>query len=481
MKRASIGINALINVIRSAFNVLYPIISYMYASRILGVDNIGRFNTANSLSQYVIFIANLGITNYIVREGSKIRDDREKISKLFNEILIITLGAMCLAYTVMAGLLMFPSIAPYRTLLVLLCTTVIFNTLGVEWLFQIYEDYIYITIRSIIFKVLSLLLLFLFVRTEGDLIVYTVIIVIGKVGANVLNFFKVPKYISIYRLGRKLEIKKHIKPILVMFGIAMSGKIYVNLDQTMVGLISGDYEAGLYANALQINEGVETLILAICMVASPRMSYYLANRGKENFEELAYKTMRYVQFFAVPLAVWVFLLSKESVLILGGAEFIGATDICQLLSFRILLGPLNYVLSSQILLTLDREKESLLATIVAALLNLILNYFLIFQFGGKGAAFTTILSELVVLFLCCAFLRKTFDIKKLLGNTLIYLLACIPSVLISKIILLFPLQMIFQCVLICFVSGMVYIGILFIVKEEITQNLFGVIKRKIKK
>lgn len=467
MTKKSIGFNAAINVIRTIFNILFPIVTYMYASRILGVENMGRFNTANSITQYIIFIANLGITNYILREGSKVRDNREAISKLFDEILIITLGAMCIAYVAMTLVVAVPMFANYRTLIVLLCTTVIFNTLGVEWLFQIYEDYTYITIRSIIFKVLSILLLFAFVKSESDLIVYTMIVVIGKVGSNICNIFQIPKYITIFNKGRKLEIRRHIKPIVIMFGIAMSTKIYVNLDQTMVGLMAGDHEAGLYATALQINDGVETLILAICMVVSPRLAYYYANKGKDNFEKLAYKTVRYTEFFAVPVSIWVFLLSRESILILSGESYIGATEICRILSWRILLGPVNYVLASQLLITLNKEKQSLIATITAAIVNLCLNWFLITQYGGAGAAFATILSEFVVCIMSLIFLRRHFCMEKIVKPVLLYGLAVAPTLGVDRIFANLFLNPLMKCTAVCLISGLIYCAILFLIKDEI--------------
>ena len=237
--KRKIILNSIIYAIRQIMSVLFPLISFAYASRILGVNNIGKVNYANSIITYFVILSGLGLATYAIKVGSTIRDKQKDIneftSQMFSINLISTFISMILCIILIFS---FNSLKPYKYLLLVFMLLIPFTTLGIDWLYNIYEDFAYITIRTIAFQALSVILLFIFVKNENDIIKYALITVLATVGSNLSNLIHSRKYVII-RVTLK-GLKKHIIPILLLFGMTISTTIYTNMDTTMIGILSSD-------------------------------------------------------------------------------------------------------------------------------------------------------------------------------------------------------------------------------------------------
>lgn len=181
--------NGVFNAIKTLMSVLFPLITFPYASRILGPSGIGKVNFASSIVSYFLMLAMLGISNYGIREAGRYRNDKEKLSKFVKEILSINLISSVIAYTFLfASIYLVPAFFEYRKLIIISSASILFTVVGVEWLFYAMEDLVSVSIRSFIFQILSLVLLFVFVRTSEDYINYALIGVVSSVGSNILSF-----------------------------------------------------------------------------------------------------------------------------------------------------------------------------------------------------------------------------------------------------------------------------------------------------
>lgn len=237
MKERSLGLNGLLNGIRSVLNLLFPLITFPYVARVLSVDGLGKYNFANTYVGYFVLLAGLGISTYAVREGTKYRNNRLKISGFLSEIFSINLISTIIAYIMLIiSLLIFKSLYPYAICILIFSTQIAFTTIGTEWIFIIYEDYSYITIRSILVKVLSIILLFIFVKNTNDYLIYAGITVLANAGSNIFNFFYVKKFCDI-KLTLDINWKYHIKPILIIFATTIAVNIYLSSDTTILGLM----------------------------------------------------------------------------------------------------------------------------------------------------------------------------------------------------------------------------------------------------
>ena len=189
MKVKSLKFNSIVNITKTVLGIIFPLITFPYASRILGATGIGRVDYANSIANYFILFASLGISTYAIREGAKVRDDKEKLNQLATEVFVINSISTVVAYIGLIICSSLPVFRNYQNLILLNGTIMIFELIGVNWLFNIFEDYVYITVRTFAFQIISLIILFLFVKTKNDYFIYAGLIVFSNAGANVFNIF----------------------------------------------------------------------------------------------------------------------------------------------------------------------------------------------------------------------------------------------------------------------------------------------------
>ena len=168
MKKKSMIINIIFNAIKTVLNLLFPLITFPYASRVLGVENIGLVQYYNSIISYFILFAGLGVSYYAVREGTKYRDDKDSLSKFSSELISILLITTFISY-IMLFIIFFTNRSSFdEKLLVISSLSIMFSSLSLEWIYQIKEDFVYISLRSFCFHIISFISLILFVKSKND-------------------------------------------------------------------------------------------------------------------------------------------------------------------------------------------------------------------------------------------------------------------------------------------------------------------------
>lgn len=213
----SLGKNAILNSIRQLLNVVFPLITIPYTSRVLSVNSMGIYNFSSNYASYFLLLASLGIQTYAVREGAKYRDNPSRISDFSSQIFTINIISTIASYIVLIITLQFPFFKKYILTIIVFSLQIIFTTIGTEWIYTIYEDFTYITARSILFKVLSIVLLFVFVREPNDFLSYASVTVFASVGSNVLNYIHAKSIVKIRITNDFSQLKPHIKPIFTIF------------------------------------------------------------------------------------------------------------------------------------------------------------------------------------------------------------------------------------------------------------------------
>ena len=318
----SVKFNMIMNAILTMSNIIFPLITFPYATRILLPAGMGKISFATSVVAYFSMFAQLGIPTYGVRTCAKIRDDKEKLSKTVQELLLINIITVLISYTVFAGaILAVPRFNREKELLIIMGISILLNAMGVEWLYKALEQYSYITIRSIIFKVVALLSMFLLIHNKEDYIIYGGITIFAASASNILNFINLRKHIILKPLGG-YELKKHMKPMLVFFAVSVAATIYTNLDNVMLGFMKDDTEVGYYTAAVKVKTILVSLITSASVVLLPRASLYIEKGEKDEFFRILNKTLRLVLLMAIPLAIYFIMYAEESILLLSGKEFI---------------------------------------------------------------------------------------------------------------------------------------------------------------
>lgn len=417
MNQKSIKWNVILNIIRMSLSIIFPLITFPYAFRILGAKTLGMVNYSLTYVNYASLIAALGITNYASREGAKIRDDKTKINIFTKQIFSINLLTMLMAYLVLFAIIMvIPSLHTYSKLILIQSVSILFSTLSVEWLNIIYEDYLYTTIRGLIINIITVVLLFVFVKSPDDYYIYAGLTVISNAVISVANYFHCMKYVEI-GITKDINLKQHFYPIIVFFANTLAISIYVNSDSTMLGWIVGDYNVGIYTAAVKVYSMFKTILAAMYGVTISRMSYYLSSGEEEQYYNLCRKVICGLTTLLIPGSVALIFFSKSIILILSGSKYIEATKALQILCIGLAFAIFGGFITSCVNIPNGREKINMISAFISAGVNIFLNVFLIPVFYQNGAAFTTVIAELIVFSLC---LFKSWDLIKRIINKSLY-------------------------------------------------------------
>lgn len=395
-KQESLKLNFIMNAILTMSSFIFPLITFPYVSRILLPEGTGKVSFATSVISYFALFAQLGIPTYGIRACAKIRDNRNELTRTVHEIFIINIIMMAIAYAAFViALFTVPRLQEDKSLMLIISTTMIFNAIGMEWLYKALEQYTYITIRSIIFKFVALVAMFLLVHEKSDYVIYGGISILASSASNVFNFFHARKYIGI-RPAENYDLKRHWKPIAVFFAMSCATTIYAHLDTVMLGFMKTDTDVGYYNAATKIKGILVSVVTSLGTVLLPRASYYVEHRMMDEFKNITYKAINFVFLVATPLSVYFILFAKEGIFFLSGEAYAGAIVPMQVIMPTLLFIGLSNIMGIQILVPLGKEKVVLYSEIAGAIIDMIINWFLIPSMASTGTAIGTVVAEAVV-------------------------------------------------------------------------------------
>ena len=406
MSTKSVAKNSIFNVVYRLINMLFPLVTSVYVSHILMASGVGKVSYAQNIAQYFIFLAPLGIVNYGIREIAKIRLDKKGTNKLFSELFSLNfISTFCcfLFYYIMV--LKSGWYDDERLLYLVTGLPIIFNVINVDWYYQGQEDYGYIAIRNICIKLLALVSMLCFVHTTDDYIIYALIYSFGIIGNYLFNAFNLIRK-GVRLTLKNLEIKKHLKPVFILLSSNVAIEIYVLLNTTMLGYYCSDAVVGYYTNSMKLVKIVVGLITAIGSVLLPRLSFYRNQGLIKECGDLISKVFMVMFFFALPCGIGIFLLADYIVPLMFGASFIPAIQTTKIATIIIYVLGFSNLFGTQVLLTFGQEKKLLLCTCIAAVLNLLMNLFLIPLYQHNGAVISSVICETLVAMMTFLFAKK---------------------------------------------------------------------------
>lgn len=479
MKNKSLSLNYIFNLLKTVMSVIFPLITFPYVSRVLGPQYLGKIDYAQANISYLALISSFGISGYAIREGARIRDDKKKLENFISEMLAINIVTVSVSYILLFLVLLIPKFQPYRLLMLIFSTSIGLSVIGVEWLYNIFEDYQYITIRSFLFQIISIVLMFVFVRDYTDYIKYALILILSSVGSNIFNFIRAGKYVKI-KVNFCKNIIRHLKPMCLIFILDLAASVYLIMDRSMLGYITGDdSEVGLYAAVIKITTVVKSLFVSLRGIMTPRVAY-LMKHDKEAAERMNYFTAKVIIMLGVPSSVGMGILSHKILILFAGTAYENATITLQILLAQMLIAGFNGFLVNQLFMVNRKEKWGSTAVVLGAVTNLIMNLITIPRFGKNGAAISTVLSELMIFVFCIVVGKGLFDIRRVLKQLISSIFACIPMILIYIVLK----QVFSDFVLIIFtiiLGAISYFGVLLFIKNELVIQGIKMLKSKIMK
>lgn len=484
-KEKSLKKNFCMNAILTMSQFIFPLITFPYVSRILLAEGTGKVSFATSIISYFAMFAQLGIPTYGIRACAQVRNDKKKLSKTAQEIFIINIIMSILAYIVFfIALCNVPRLKDEKTLLIIVSATIFFNAIGMEWLYKALEQYTYITIRSVIFKFIALIAMFLLIHQQSDYIIYGAISIFASSASNIFNFFNVHKYISLRPVG-EYNFKQHLKAVSVFFALSCAATIYVNLDTVMLGFMKTNVDVGYYNAAVKIKTILVSIVTSLGTVLLPRASYYVEHGLKEDFYRITKKAINFVFLVATPLMLYFMFFAKEGIFFLSGNTYGGAIVPMQIIMPTLFFIGLTNIMGMQILVPLGKENIVLYSEIVGAVVDLAINYILMPKYASAGAAIGTLVAEIAVWIVQYIYLRK--QIKDAYKNVRYGIL--ILALFLGSIASLWVKKVFSGSFIVLLNSAILFFGVYFIVltiaKEpliyQIEEGLLTKLKKKGKK
>lgn len=475
----SVKVNYILNLINTGTQMLFPLITFPYVCRVIEADGIGQINFFQSIISYISLFTCLGIPMYAIREIARDRSDVVQMNRTAMEILLLHSMLTLVGYAIVAILcLTVPQIQVNIPLFLILSLTIFFTAIGCEWFYQGIEDFKYITIRGLIIKTVSVVLLFIFVKSKTDLLYYGCYTVFGVLGGNIFNFFRLRKYIHRENIiFSELHIKRHIKPVLKVFSFSVVTSIYLQLNTVLLGFLKNALAVGYFAAATKVMQMLLTMSACLGSVMMPRASHLIAENKEDEFNRLIQKSYDFTLAVALPMTIGLIFCAPSLIMALCGVKFEHSILPSQIIAPIILMVAISNVFGIQVLFPKGKTNIVTLCCGIGAVADLILNLCLIPFFSYIGTSIAYLGAEVATTVSMYFIGRRYIPIIYFKKSHLTYALGCIVMAFALYGISLLQLPTLTILLLQDCCGVLAYFIILCICKDEMLVQILSKIKR----
>lgn len=479
----SIKSNYIFNLLNSLSQLLFPLITFPYASRIMMADGIGQVQFFSSIISYISLFTCLGIPMYAIREVAKVRSDMRQMSTTTIEILLLHAMLTVIGYVAVAIICL--TVSDVQTdipLFLILSATIFFTAIGCEWFYQGIEDFKYVAIRGLIVKIISVGLLFLFVKTKEDILWYGAYTVLGVLGGNIFNFLRLRKYVDRKIVDiHNIHPLRHLKPAIHIFVFNVITSIYLQLNTVLLGFLKDVAAVGYFTAATKLMYMTMSVSNSLGSVMMPRASNLIAENKMDEFKSVVQKSYDFIIAISIPLAIGLIFTSKSAVLLLSGNSFYPSILASQIVAINIISIGISGVMGIQILYPMGKINIVILCTFLGAIINVIANVLLIPRYGHYGTAVAFAMTEFVVTISMYFIGKKYIPIRLLKRQHLKYLISGVVMGIVLFIIAKQEYSNIIMLISMFLTGVLVYAICLMILNDPISKIIINTITLKIRK
>lgn len=402
--------NIVFNTLLSVSQILFPLVTFPYASRVLGPEGMGAVNFADNFITYFLIFSALGIPLYGVREIAKVKHDSNALGRVYSELIFIHLVTSVISILILLVISLsndklFANFQLYQIGMAILLGNVFIT----EWFFQGIEKFKYIAIRTVLIRLFTIILLFALVHTAADRNTYYALNLVATILAAATNMYSVSKLVKIS--FKNLSLKHHLKPLFIIFSNSVITTIYLVFDTIILGFLTGDVYVGYYSASMRISKISLAVIGVLSAVLLPRLTIAFKAENWEEARVLLHKSINFVVFLSIPIAMGTYCLSEEIIRLFAGQKYLPAVSSLQILCFIVVFVGMAQVFAHQILLPLHQERKILYASLFGVFVSLSLNFLLIPIYKQNGAAISSLATECSVTLLLFFFSFKLFKVK----------------------------------------------------------------------
>ncbi|MEG2353334.1 MAG: oligosaccharide flippase family protein [Clostridium sp.] len=483
-QKKSIYKNVFYKTILNLFNLVVPLVVGSYALRVLGDASSGIVDYSTAIYEYFFIFAQFGIYYYGLREISRIRDDKKKVQELFGSLFVLGLISNI---TVVICFLLFIFTKfqgnPMMPVLMALSLNFLSNIFYIEWINEAVENYSFITIKSIIVRLIYLVLLFTFVKDNGDFLNYALVTITWLFLNNISSYIYIRKRVGIS--FKNIRLAKHIKPLIMVVILTNANVLFTKLDILMIGDYLGNAQVAYYTIGQKVVSIINAIVLSIITVSIPRLSNHIANGDKKAYKSLLDNITNTFCAFLFPASIGIFCLSKEIILLYGGPEFAPAQGVLAVFAIYMISLGFEYIVTQQVMYVNKKEKVTALFIFSCGVINLILNVSLLKLgiFTPTTAIFTTMIANYLMVISIYVYIRKglKLDFNLFAFNKMKYLVVSLIFIPVSMSIKYFTSNMILVVLLVGGINSIIYVAILYVVKDKILFSIIDMVKKKLKK
>lgn len=370
-------------------------ITFPYVSRVLGVEHLGLVSFVDNTVSYFLLFATMGIAFLGVREIAAAKTSSEQRDIVFSRILGVNLLFTLIAILIYISCIEFiPKLNQYKELFYIGIAKILFTAFVIEWFYTGIEDFRYITLRTIIIKTLYVILVFVLIKDVKDYLLYF-ILTVGVVVINaIVNMAYLSKFVKIR--WKYMCSMVYAKQNIILGIYAVMTSMYLTFNVMFLGLVSNNIEVGYYTTAYKLYSVILGFFTAFTSVMLPRMSALLADGENERFQQLINKSFTAMFTFSIPMIMFSIILAPQIIYVLSGPGYEGAILPMRIIMPAMLFVGIAQVLAVQILMPMKKDKVLLTASILGALVSLIINFTIVEELQSTGTAIVLICSEFIV-------------------------------------------------------------------------------------
>lgn len=471
----SVKINYILNLTRVLSGALIGIVTMPYINKALGPETLGRVEYINTLITYFLMFSALGIPMYGIREISKVRNQPKLLARTTIELLSILMLTTIISYLVLFGVIyQLNYFSNYRDLILVMSIMIFLTNIGAEWFFQGLESQLYITVRYLLVRIISLLVILLYIKEPSDYLLYGLCLVITACGANLFNIYYLYKRtLKVEFDWSKINIKKHLKPILLIFLGTISVNIYLQLDYFLLGSLVGDKYVGYYAVSNKLIRFVIGFITIIGSVMLPKLSV-LYTSDRFLYKEYLRKSLALMLMVSIPFSVYFFAFADPLIFFFAGSDYKNAVLTMKILSPLCIIVSLAYFMGFLVLYPMGKEKVYTWAVMTSAVFSILINFYAINSFQQNGAAVVAVLSELMaIVFMYVMITKNKLTEPSFQKKNMYYFIAGLVMLLLSMEINEYIGNNIFNFALISMFVFVIYFGLLILMKDYFVMSFLS--------
>lgn len=403
--------NYLYNAGYQILNMIIPLITVPYISRVLGAHNVGINEYTNSWVTFFYLMGQMGITLYGNREVAYHRDDLYERSRTFwgvETLQLLTVSSAFIMYLVAVFLFS----TTFKEFFLLQAIWIIAAGMDISWYFMGLEEFRITVVRNTLVKIASLILIFTVVKTDQDLGKYILILSCSQLVGN-LTLWPYLRGNIVWVNISKWHPFKHFYPALLLFIPTITTQVYLVLNRLMLGRMSTQVDLGNFGQADKIVKFALALVTATGTVMLPHVANKFAKGDIKGVRNSLYSSFNFVSAISIPMMFGLMAIAKKFGPWFLGSQFILAGQVMFIESPIIVLIAWSNVTGTQYLMPVNRVKEYTTSVTIGAISNIVFNFVLISKWGANGAALATVGSEFLVTFSQLFMIRKTISRRKL--------------------------------------------------------------------